>query len=1304
MLERTAASIEPCGLQRVLPSASSRYASLKTRRQLHTGFWQHGAADFELLNACHALVRMPLIVASDASSMPTKSETRLDSTIASAFLFDFLYPNGAATILRKYRSAFGLLRGLSMSQKSRSLARLYTSTPEKPDTTNDPNPALDSTASPTPKGYAAPGLQTLDDQVDEDDRHESLANQGAIGYQEEPGNEARDTMDRTGEEVAPWNKPRASDFEAFQQLLMSDHTTMFDEVWTLYSRLDPVLRDEYKAEVLVHLARSTRPVEVCRINELFALFKSEEWTDDVVVAAIKAQLMEQNDEAAKSIFSAALEQNGLVQGLDALVFYAFKTSKWSLLAEVWDMYQTMTETKQDRFTPVSFTLLSSMDSFTQHIKELYKFVKAVEEEAERYEMRRKFDTFLAFVAKRALFLFKPTDALHILSHAKSLSSYEAFIGHCVESGSTKLAADVYRKYRKLPGEGRSVSIPQKMMDVFYHQNDALGMRQVLKDLPTVFPSLIFPSQVYQRYIAFYARRGDVAGVNSMANEFTKRHPRWSRLDWTLTASLMHVHTVRGDSDAALRVLEESTAKSGVPSKIDLWNILLQSYVVKRDYEGGIATFARICKENQPDKYTFAEIMGMAGARGDLRFNFELFGLAKDMGIKPDIAMVNTLVEAYCQNDRYEEAEKLCIKTTDARDIEGKITILWNTLLRHHARRRDLPTVQRLLDYMSKNRIPYTSDTYSHLLLALVLCRQAHHALAIIKVANEQGTFQPTLKHYVLLMSAHIYTGQEQAALKINELIERRFPNDAERLTAVIRALGRMGGPHSTSEEGRSRLDYMNRALQVFRNSLGQSDSKIAGKLNVITEQYSHVLFLLVRMRDMASMQEILDLYYSHFPAHASPATIPIDLLHDIMLADFYEKKYDRVKSTFRFILERTAREGQPPLSTAPPKEGDGVAIFPSYMYKMSDPLKTMQRLYLEQRDADGLMSMVADVRERGFLLDSKNWNYYVQGLARLNKWKEAFMICEEQLMPQWTGWKRERQLGPVKNLLPLNLRRLGSNPKYPRPISHTLLVLAKVYLDLQETSLWSREAASALETVNKNSHRTVQAVTTILPANDKLERDILGYSRLKRERGREEALKASRKLSPRTIKERERINSTRNASALRVYDELDLDMNMGDSFDPQLSDHVQSRDAAQPLAATAATAADDTVDAWVGPALASTPRPRQGSTDDWIDEPAPARVARPRRAHRDDWVNEPIRARAPPSRRARLFSGKDSKVANHKAPDDQNANRKASDEDENASHKAFDDQGDDELERALARAFDDKNQAKSKKKTSTPDW
>ncbi|KAK4152788.1 hypothetical protein C8A00DRAFT_34511 [Chaetomidium leptoderma] len=1150
MLERTATSIEPCSssLQRVLPSARS---CLQTRRKLQTAFWQHGAAEFELIDACQALVRQSPAESSVYATPPKPNNKRPETMTASGFILDFLYPRGTATLLlRPY--PIHPVRLESGSRARNHMTRLFTSAvSHRSDQPSKPQAATEELASL--EGAEEDGVREEQDHEDEaamEDAEEGVEEEGNSGF---------------------------ADPKILRKLLRSDHAGAYDQIFQHYMKLEPSLRDEFMTDVLLAIAASTRPIEAWRVNDLFALYHVDEWTEELVRAAVKAQLTLHKVPEAMAIFRVAMEQRGFGRALDYIAAYGFELSSWNMILEAWGLYFSIKGDQEPVFAspapapadavpeptsvqdpvqgaelappvqgtePVSgsitvpeaepvvdstttaaqdagsiaettadqslepppvdelgFPTLAATADFEAKVKEMYRFL---ENDPDRLPQRTALvDSFLKHIVRHSLSLFRASDIVFMLHRAADPHTYERFIILNAEQDRKRLASDLYKKYRRLPGVRVADSVLRVLIDVYFPHN-VQGMEHILEDWYRGYGRL--DERAYRKYMAFYGGRGDVKSIMRLAEESAKYYNIMFEDDPEFIATLMQAHAVRGDHEAAHQVMTEAAERTGEPPVIKQWNILMNAHTKAGDYGGAIDLFSYICDELEPDDYTFGTMMNMAGFRGDLQFTLELYQLAKRRNVQQTVAMMGALVQAYCRNDRFAEAEKFCIGISKKRDLPGDYTLLWNALLQHNAKRRDLTTVNRLLEFMSSQGIAYNHETYSQLLLALLYARQSHHAMHLLRVANNEGVFEPTADHFVLLMSAFINSGEPHMALKTNQLMSKmKFPHSAMRMTKVIDAMGRWKQLPSSKRRGVDGAHFLKRVLQDFYKAMEMEDQGSPDDIRSVIGLYSKVLFILTQMREHVTVQQLIDLHNSRYPSRASRDTIPLKLLHQIMLADFFEKKYDRVKETWDLILRRSSKRYQPASAYLSQDPNDTAAaptpVVYAQRFRLCDPLKTMQRLYLEEQDPDGLLALVATVRARGFDLDSKNWNYHVQALARLKKWRDAFTVCEQVLMPQWTGWYAVRAEGQTKNQVPLEMRRAGMNPHRPRPIAHTLLVLAKEYMDLEQMMLWSHEASREFEFVTESCPKTVRAVTSMHRSGSRLEAEIFGE---RRKRGSED--------------------------------------------------------------------------------------------------------------------------------------------------------------------------------------------------------
>ncbi|KAL2158944.1 hypothetical protein VTH06DRAFT_2974 [Thermothelomyces fergusii] len=1137
MLERTATTIEPCSssLQRVVPSARS---CLPSRRKLHTSFWHHhGAFELELLDAYQALVRQTPRESRVWKTTPVTSDKRVEAMTTSGLLLDFLYPSGTAALLRRpYPIRPVRLESGPQSRSHMPMSRLFTSSVSRR-----------SGQLPNPQASAddADALVQPDEEVDEERQ----------GHEAESA--TQDVANATGEVgEAGGAQDSVAAARMLRKLLRSERVGAYDQIFQQYTRLDPSSRDEFTTDVLLAISASTRPIEAWRVNDLFAKYAVDQWTEELVRAAVKAQLTLHKVREAMDIFRTAMERRGFGGALDYIAAYGFELSSWDMILEAWEIYyEASPESRESQVDAVSgrtgevdssgdsntvpdgsearrsppapedadqpvadihntdpgaeqtmgspptggsgYPILGATTNFEAKVKELYKYL---ERDPESLPQRTALvDSFLKHMVRHSPHSFRPSDVVFMLDKTGDPQSYERFIIFNAEQDQKRLASDLYKKYRALPGLRVPESVLRVMIDVYFPHN-VVGMEYLLEDWYRSCGRL--DERAYHKFMSFYGGRGDVKSIMRLAGEFSKHYGGNVENDPKFIRTLMQAHAVRGDPEAARQVMTDASERTGEPPTMKQWNILLNAHTKAGDYGGAIELFSYICSELEPDDYTFGTMMGMAGFRGDLQFTLELYQLARDRNVQPTSAMVRALVEAYCQNDRFAEAEKLCLSVTKRRNVPGNYTMLWNALLQHHAKRRDLTTVNRLLELMSAQGIAYNHETYNQLLLALLYARQSHHAMHLLRVAHREGVFEPTADHYILLMAAFINSGEPHMALKTNQLMaSMNFPHSAMRMTKVIDALGRWQQLPYSKRLGLSGDHFLRKVLRNFYKAMEQEDQGSPDDIRSVTNLYSKVLFILTQMREHTTVQQLIRLHNSRYPSRSSEDTIPLKLLHQIMLADFFEKKYDRVRETWDLILRRATERYQPASSFLDPDNEErpvskGLFTIKRVIYaqrfRLCDPLKTMQRLYLEERDADGLLDLVATVRKHGFDLDSKNWNYHVQALARLKKWREAFTVCENVLMPQWTGWYAVRAEAKVKNQVPLELRRIGRNPQRPRPIAHTLLVLAKEYMDLEQMMLWSHEASREFEYITKHCPKTVSAVTTLHRTGSRLEAQIFG--------------------------------------------------------------------------------------------------------------------------------------------------------------------------------------------------------------------
>ncbi|KAK4454408.1 hypothetical protein QBC34DRAFT_393337 [Podospora aff. communis PSN243] len=1053
MLERTAISIETCSLQKVLPAARP---PLTSRRRLHTNFWSHGASSVELLDACRALVLLPSTDCEAPPAQQPRPTRRPDTMTASAFLLDFLYPGGAAALLQRLRPNFPQRFEPNQLSTGRVSARPFTSSASEP-------PGTDSVPVEEP-----PAADTARESLTEQD--------GPLSGDSPQAQNNGSTVDDLQSSDLPRaaGSPRGQSHLQIVRDLLESQGQSYEMLWEEYMHLKPSERNQFRTEITIRLAKSDRPIDAKRVLKLFSHLYPEEWTPELVNAAIRARLVLHDTESAREIFEAALSQRSIGHGIDALLCYGLREGLLDFVARLLPMHSTTV----DVCGAMEYRELPTLPRFGRKIGKLRSYLKKQRSGEEADQLLQQLSRLLGCLARTSLASFQPGETNYVLFYAQDAMAYYSHITFCIREKRFEQAGMLYRRYRELPEVHVPLDILRSMLNVFL--DDIPQIEMVMKDWTRFHGRL--DVRAIKKIMPMYARRGDVESVTYLAREWAKLSPRGMEMDPVpCVAQQMHAHAVRGEPEAARRLLEEATKKMGKSPGPILWNILINAYTKSYDYEGALRTLMELSTYETPDHVSFGTVMNFAAFRGDLDSTIELYTLATNKGINPDLSMIDAVLEAYCQNDRLPQAEGMCTKMTRTRPVDGDYVVLWNTLLRHLAERRDLNGVNRVLESMKELGVRYNNDTYSHLLTGLVNCRQSHHALHFLRTSVEHNVFRPTYDHYMLLMAAFVQSREPKTVLAISDRLKKlNVPGSPRQVTAVVKALEVWSKLPVRRRNGGDGREYIARALKEFWEFVKTDTPTTTKDFESTTAVYARMMFILAQLRDFSSVQELLDLYRRQFPDNSSLEATPVTLLHNLMLADYYEKKYENVKATWEIVVDRTTREAKPPKvgssagPDSPPERGQ---VLPAYRFWLSKPLQTMQRVYLNERDADGLLAVVARVQEAGFKLDRLNWNYHVQALATLHRWREAFFAFEHHLMPHWTGWATARITDPAKkNLLPLETRRIGSDPHRLRPLSETLFLLFREFQTMEGKAVFSRDAQRDLADIVEECPNVVRAI------------------------------------------------------------------------------------------------------------------------------------------------------------------------------------------------------------------------------------
>ena len=1051
MLERTAGCLESSSLRRLLPGSKK---PLKSRRALHSGFWNHGAIELELSPLWTALIQGP-----DAVDQGCQGEQPKTSTGQAGMLLDFLYPLGTIRFLRQY-SGWGFDRQdgrTSMAGFAKLGHRLYTSS------------AID------------PSTSDQDAKV-------------AVGV--------------------PYNTEDAETPIPLLEFLRLGGRSDYEEGWRQYSLLDVSEQEQLRLPLIEYLHTSNRIVDAERTSELFEQLNEKDRNPTAYRAAIRAYLRLENLFDACRASDEAVAKYGIRYGIpigtDHLLAYMIGRSLWSHAFKTWQSYQDFhCRSPENRYNILSMSL--NLPHLMARTFDLADYVSKRKDSPGLAEFA---SIFVRYLMSNPTFSDQSqfTKLLEILQcwGLDTADVYEASVQRFLkDEKNSKIAVRLYRTARRRRDVKFSLWVLRKLLRIFCVDHSPIGMQQILDDFCRFYGR---PSRLaYQWCMRSFASRGDAETVHALFDSYTSRFQSEELVGISADefAPILHVHAKRGELAAVVDTFNEIRDRYKLEPTILCWNIVLNAYGKLRDWDGCYACFEQLLETPgvEPDSWTYGTMLGVCASIGDRERTAELYKLADSLNIEKSTAMIDTLVITYIKDEYLAEAEKVCEDSLTVK-LRGSRTRMWNHLLAAYGLRRDLPKVNRLLRRMSDAKVEYDQFTYLALMQALAAVRQPDRARAIMKTVMKEAGFRPTTMHYAVIMGGYIANGEHHKVFMVQREMESqgiRASAGNRLFTMKAAATADQRGWESGTEQQQSQL-----ALQKFEDVVSSMDSmditdpfimdsrRMPLDIAYSTMFHNFIMFVLSHRDEWTDVPTLYEQYLKTIPEHRAQFP-PVHVLSALMISKTRAHDYVGAQACWDLALFTARKQGRslPPLQsdTLNLRQSATPKILPNYKLLLTEILTT-QMISLEQQDRiDDIPPLVNSLLEEGFLLNNENWNDYVKVMARGRRYKLAFELCETILMPNWTGWARLRWQAPVRNRLPIEVRALAPMPKHYRAKAHTLLYLTRASMELQSMATESRAGEDMLAELQQSCPKTVQAIRTMQRQEDPVEREILrGYA------------------------------------------------------------------------------------------------------------------------------------------------------------------------------------------------------------------
>ncbi|KAH8804822.1 hypothetical protein F5884DRAFT_707782 [Xylogone sp. PMI_703] len=1053
MLEKTTGCLEQGSLRRLLPGSKS---SLKSRRTLHCGFWSHGGGELELSPIWAALERSTETIEQPSDPRPMKSPLNGNGGI----VLDFLYPIGTVNFIRQLSGWNGDRQDRSRGSASfgKISQRLFTSSAGESSIQNsDSNTAITQQSAPA-------------DSVD----HAENVSQILV-------NSIRDVIER-----GPRNEQ--------------------EEVWRKYRLLNPKEQKELHCLIIPYLSLSSRILDSERATTLFERGGNEKEQPAVYKAVIKSFLRLGNLPRATELHEIAARHFQDEAGSAELLAYLIEHNLWSQVIAAWRSCQD----------------LPRLPDFTNSIQETLKGVPNLATQAllladhvrgcigtwsnvGDHKLIKLSKELIALAFRVVLVHLEPLGISNWNSILQSLEKldldtpelYEAIINRLISKKETKHAVQCYRRARQRQNLVLTRRTLRDVLAVCTKYHSVQGMQQVLDDWFRFYGS---PSQnAYKLCIREFASQGDSVTVYALFEQYASRFSEGGIFKSAdELAPLLHVHAVRGELDQAIEVFSCLFTRYKVQPTLLCWNILISAYAKVYDIDGAFNCFERLLetKDVKPDHYTFGTIMGVCVTRGDLESVIELDQLADSLGIEKSAAMVDCLVLAHIQDDLPQEAEDICQRALHI-DLKGSRTRMWNYLIMAWAMRRDLKNAHRILREMTEANIDFDKYTYSALMQALAMAKQPDRAYSILKDVMKEAEVPATNFHYAVVMGGFLANNEVHKVFQVKRRMEKRGIKESsstrllELKAQAIQDERSAGGNKAGQKLPTTQRLFQNILATMSRKEISNTARKGLGRtpLDVGYQSmfYSYMVFILGQQDDFQTVKQLYTEFIESLPTNRQDFR-PIDILSALMATKLREGDYKTVSECWHFAFSQAQKLGKPLRSVHDSME---IQILPIHQLSLSRALTFQITSLLRQGKIDELEGTMEDFLKKGFVADNKNWNYYIQLLARSHRFKKAFYLCEIHLMPGWTGWAQLRWGKPERNRLSLDLRKASRNPRYLRPKLHTMLELSRAYLDLQAAASESTAFQVLLDVLQKEFPKTLHAIKTMPRVDDELERKYL---------------------------------------------------------------------------------------------------------------------------------------------------------------------------------------------------------------------
>ncbi|KUL88412.1 hypothetical protein ZTR_05391 [Talaromyces verruculosus] len=556
----------------------------------------------------------------------------------------------------------------------------------------------------------------------------------------------------------------------------------YDRAWVLWEQGDQ--DPELRFRLMAYFSMSDRTLDVKRAMSLLEEIDLDKRSANDYEIMIKPLL-----EAGHLPVVERLCDEAIAKGLEIDVWslatkIAIQCSKWPELSYIWNKkHEEISNALPSTLASVS-DLPSHLDSFLEYLEENSATSTDVQLASDVLEYVFRSDEIMrGMITETALSLTRRSANLCFLKQ----SHYEDAIQTLLRVGtraSRAFSMILYRNFRWHLSEGRPTKkFIQQLLEMLAEMRTHYGVQFLLDECTHFFTQPAIGH--YNAALLAYSRSGDTSKAQETFNKMVELYgasdknpnvdhktpptPRW-------VARLIYAHAIMADYPSAEREFNRIAHIYKVDQSLYCWNALILAHANARNASGAFRVWRWMHRKGyKPNWYTYGTLMGLCARLGDVENTVALCQMAEKKQGRMPAALMDTVVEVYCRNQRFQEAEEMAERCL-ALSLSGSRTRMWNVLLWSHAFRADLDSVSRIQTRMKEAGIEFDGMTYAAIMLCFVIIGQPHSARRLLRGLQRGRKIQATEFHYTLVLYGYVRQGNRDMIYIIKKEMEERFKN------------------------------------------------------------------------------------------------------------------------------------------------------------------------------------------------------------------------------------------------------------------------------------------------------------------------------------------------------------------------------------------------------------------------------------------------------------------------------------------------------------------------------------------------